>query len=205
MSQPANFLLSVSIQKYLRYTLCLLALVAFGGCTTYVTNEKKSAELISPIAALDIEFVENREIQGRLETVTHGGHGVRDWTKQQTQARRDVPLMLSLAKNGLTSILKPQLEGRKLEVANRGASNQAYKNSLLVVPKHYLVECGAMSLICQTSIYFEAKLHDNALDTTVWSADFKVGAPMGAEQTEDTIRSFYQSVVERLVSARVIL
>jgi hypothetical protein len=183
---------------------CLVGIAMLAGCSTFVSNEKRSQESFAPASSLAIAFVENPNMMGTLATLTDRGTKVKDWSKQQEQVKRDVPVMLSLARKGLLEDLKPRLEARKLSVAIE-APTQPAGISLTIKPKRYFVECGAGSVICQTSITFEVLLTDSKLSAPVWSADFKTGALLGMEQTEAFSKDFYRSVVERLVSAKVIL
>lgn len=181
---------------------CFIGIAVLGGCSTFVSNEKRNHESFAPASSLALAFVENPEMKGTLETLAQRGSTV-NWAKQQAQVKRDVPMMLSLARKGLLTDLKPRLEARKLSVAIE-APPQSTVMSLIVKPKHYFVECGSMAAICQTSVTFEVLLIDPRLNAPVWSADFKTGALLGMEQTEAFAKDFYRSVVERLVLAKVI-
>lgn len=204
MIHPIVFPLPTYDIRWWRSIVFLVGVVMLTGCSTFVSNEKRSVESYVPGSSLSIIFVENPTMLGTLETLVQQGGKVKDWSKQQAQAKRDIPVMLSLARKGLLTVLKPQLEARNLNVAVE-ASTQSTRARLSIKPTHYFVECGAMSLICQTSITFEVVLADSRFNVPVWSADFKVGALLGMEQTGDVLQDFYRTVLERLVSAKVIL
>lgn len=172
------------------------------GCSTFVSNERRGPDPSTPVSSVSIAFVENPTMKGTFQTLVRKGVEA-DWSKQETQAGRDVPVMLSHVKKGLLTDLKPRLERRRLSVAIE-APGKPTSISLVVTPKHYFVECGKNSLICNTSITFDVRLIDPKLGTPVWSADFKAGALLGMEQTPAMADDFYRAVVERLVAAKVI-
>ncbi|MFS2035537.1 hypothetical protein ACEN8I_16065 [Polaromonas sp. CT11-55] len=180
----------------------LLGLVMLVGCSTFVSNEKRGPDPSTPVSSVSIVFVENPALKGTYETLVKKGFEV-DWSKQEAQAQRDVPVMLSHVRKGLATDLKPRLERRRLSVAIE-APAQPTSTSLIITPKRYFVECGKASIICQTSITFDVRLIDPKLSTPVWSADFKAGALLGMEQTPAMADDFYRAVVERLVAAKVI-
>lgn|GEM_PF-3196906 len=196
--------------SFARSTLCLrgiaslCGLIMLAGCSTFVSNERRGPEPFAPASSLSISLIENPAITGTFETVIQRGFAVKDWSKQEAQARRDVPVMLSHVRNGLLTELKPRLERRRISVTT-GAPGQSSGISLIIKPKHYFVECGRSSVICQTSVTFDVRLIDPKLSTPVWSADFKAGALLGMEQTPAMADDFYRAVVERLIAAKVIL
>lgn len=172
------------------------------GCSTFVSNERRGPDPSTPVSSVGIAFVENPTMKGTFERLVKKGSTV-DWSKQEAQAQRDVPAMLSHVRKGLLTDLKPRLERRRLSVVTE-ALGQSKSISLVITPKHYFVECGKATITCQTSITFDVRLIDPKLSTPVWSADFKAGALLGMEQTPAMADDFYRAVVERLVAAKVI-
>ncbi|WP_157214616.1 hypothetical protein [Polaromonas sp. CF318] len=185
-----------------RSIAALLGLIMLAGCSTFVSNERRGPDPFTPVSSMSIAFVENPTLKGAYETLVQKGYAV-DWSKQEAQAQRDVPVMLSHVRKGLLTELKPRLERRRLSVAIE-APDQATSISLVITPKRYFVECGKASIICQTSITFDVRLIDHKLSTPVWSADFKAGALLGMEQTPAMADDLYRAVVERLVAAKAI-
>jgi hypothetical protein len=185
-----------------RNIAAFLGLVMLVGCSTFVSNERRGPDPFAPVSTVSIAFVESPALRGTYETLVKRGSEV-DWSKQEAQAQRDVPMMLSHVRKGLLTELKPRLERRRLNVVVE-APGQPASISLVITPKRYFVECGKASIICQTSITFDVRLIDAKLSTPVWSADFKAGALLGMEQTPAMADDFYRAVVERMVAAKVI-
>ena len=180
----------------------ILGLIMLVGCSTFVSNERRGPDPSTPVSSVSIAFVENPAMKGTFERLVKQGSTV-DWSGQEAQAKRDVPVMLSHVRKGLLTDLKPRLERRRLSVVTE-ALGQPTSISLVVTPKHYFVECGKATITCQTSITFDVRLIDPKLSAPVWSADFKAGALLGLEQTPAMADDFYRAVVERLVAAKVI-
>ena len=118
-------------------------------------------------------------------------------------ALRDSAEIMAMAKDGLTTYLKPMLELKKVQVPPL-PEYASTAGVLSIKPVLYSVDCGAMALICQVSVLFDVNLIDREFSRTEWSAQFKVGAPMGAKQDQKVAENMFSSMVEKLVAAKLI-
>jgi hypothetical protein len=184
----------------------LLSVLLLQACTTLVANEKMHSSVKAPASTVRITVTETA-IRGRLSAYLSAGSNISKGTPTQiklnAQAQRDVPKMLQLAKTGVSTSLTPLLQKRGIQVLGESESLPSNGN-INIITKSYAVECGQGTVICQTSVLFEVWFVDNVHGGPVWSADFKVGAPMGGEQNEQVFENFYSSVMDKLTSLKLI-
>jgi hypothetical protein len=113
-------------------------------------------------------------------------------------ARDGVPVVTAVLKDGVEGVLVPMLKARGI-VANDAVSAQGL---LHIRPQSGYTDC--TPLACQHSVVVLVTLTEKSGVKPVWTGSFKVGAPWPADHTPETARNFYDAVVNKLASQKLV-
>lgn len=186
--------------RYLAVSAFTLAVLC--GCTTHVRSERIANTEVKQYLELQLYFKDAKP-PGRYVFSSH-----RDEKAPKPpeflleRAAKEVPQLRALAQAAVETYLRPELEKRGVSV--QASSEIAVKGLLSIQPIEFVGECGRHNSICQTSVLFDVSLINIQTRTMVWNAQINVGAPMGLSQTEAVAQNFYGTVIDRLVSAKLI-
>ena len=134
-----------------------------------------------------------------LVSASYGTIG--DLRPARGKAQSEVPLLQQLLRQGVDSDFKASLSKYVDIEPNTRSNNRA--PSLSFNPIGAMVECGNLNLVCQASLRVMVTLTGEGR-RTLWSATYKVGAPMNGTNDAEVMRVFFADVLSRLESHRII-
>lgn len=181
-----------------------LTMALLSACTTFVSNEAVENPKGKAFQKMHVDYVDEVP-RGAAVYDTGGVSREKSKVPEKVLAlgKRDVPVILALSKEGVGKYLVPQLREKGVDATAPAVSDDA--PWLQIRPVSYVVECGAGNLICQTSVSYQVSLTTLVQDEApLWSASFKVGAPMGGTQDEAVSQAFYTAVADRLGSNKLL-
>lgn len=188
--------------KFLGLVVGVLSIAQLTACTTFVSNEVVQNPKGRSFQALHVSYV-NEVPKGAAVYDGGGAKGAPIPDRVDAVGKRDMPAILSFAKEGVGKYLVPLLKDKGVDATAPNTSDDT--PMLQIRPVYYVVECGAGNFICQTSVSFQVSLSPVGSDEApLWSARFKVGAPMGGEQDTTTAQAFYTTLVDKLASNKLL-
>lgn len=181
---------------------CVLAVVQLTACTTFVSNEVVENPKGRSFRTLHVSYI-NELPRGILTFDSGGVRNGKAPDRVEAVGKRDVPAIVALSKEGVGKYLVPLLKDMGVDAT---ASNSSEDVPMLQIrPVSYAVECGSGNFICQASVSFQVSLTSvGANEAPLWSARFKVGAPMGGEQDTTVAQAFYTALADKLGSNKLL-
>lgn len=179
-----------------------VAVVQLTACTTFVSNEVVQNPKGRSFQTLHVSYV--NELPKGIAVFDGGGvKGAKAPEKVELVGKRDVPAILAFSKEGVGKYLLPLLKDKGVDATAPNTSEEV--PMLQIRPVSYAVECGSGNFICQSSVAFQVSLTlVGSDDAPLWSARFKVGAPMGGEQDTTVAQAFYTSLADKLGSNKLL-
>jgi hypothetical protein len=183
----------------MRRLLLVLGVLVLAGCTSFRERESVGSVPAQPLDKLRIFVSDTQITRVNLATVTQSGlRG--NFAPAQQKAQADIPLLQQLLKQGADTDLKAALSKYVDVQVNAGAVDRT--PLLSFNPIGAMVECGQYNLVCQASLRVNVSLI--AERRSLWTATYKVGAPMNGTNDAEVMRVFFADVISRLESHKFI-
>lgn len=181
---------------------CVLAVVQLTACTTFVSNEVVENPKGRSFRTLHVSYI-NEIPRGVAVFDSGGARNGKVPERVEAVGKRDVPAIVALSKEGVGKYLVPLLKDKGVDATAPNTSEDV--PMLQIRPVSYAVECGSGNFICQASVSFQVSLTSVGADeAALWSARFKVGAPMGGEQDTTVAQAFYTALTDKLGSNKLL-
>jgi hypothetical protein len=177
----------------------VFCLVILSGCTSFRERETVGAIPAQPLVAMRVVVLDTQITNIGLVTASYGPIG--DFGPARRKAQSEVPLLQQLLRQGVESDFKAALSKYVDIEPNIRSNNRA--PSLSFNPIGAMVECGNLNVVCQASLRVMVTLTGEGR-RTLWSATYKVGAPMNGTNDAEVMRVFFADVISRLESHRII-
>ena len=180
----------------------VVTMLQLTACTTFVSNEVVQNPKGRTFQTLHLSYI-NEFPKGIAVFDSGGVRGAKPPDKVEAVGKRDVPAILAFSREGVGKYLVPLLKDKGVDATALNTSDDV--PLLQIRPVSYAVECGSGNFICQTSVAFQVSLTSvGSEDAPLWSARFKVGAPMGGEQDTTVAQAFYVTLVDKLASNKLL-
>jgi hypothetical protein len=180
----------------MRKLLLVFGLLVLVGCTSFREREHLVSVPAQPFDKLRIEVP---DIKITRVGITYSP-GFINKNQPRDKAQSEVPLLQQLLKQGANTDLKTALSNY-VDV-REGSGTGGGIPFLSFVPISATVECGNMNMVCQASLRVDVSLMVDR--RSLWSATYKVGAPMNGKNDAEVMRVFFADVISRLESHRFI-
>lgn len=180
----------------MRRALLVLGLLVLAGCTSFRERETVGSVPTQPFENLRI-MVSDTQITRVGITYSPGAI---NRNQPLEKAQSEVPLLQQLLKQGAKTDLKSALS-RYVNVLE-GSGTGGGVPLLSFSPIGAMVECGNLNVVCQASLRVNVSLIADR--RSLWTATYKVGAPMNGTNDAEVMRVFFADVISRLESHRFI-
>jgi hypothetical protein len=180
----------------MRKLLLILGVLALAGCTSFRERETVGSVPAQPFDNLRI-MVSDTQIT--TVGITYSP-GFINKNQPREKAQSEMPLLQQLLKQGANTDLKSALS--KYVTVQPGTGTGGGIPLLSFAPIGATVECGNMNVVCQASLRVNVSLIADR--RSLWTATYKVGAPMNGTNDAEVMRVFFADVISRLESHRFI-
>ena len=96
-------------------------------------------------------------------------------------------------------MVSDELKKNKVAIFKKPTSESM---QLSMSPSRGRAECAP--IVCNYSLYISVGLYSRKINKSVWSGQFKVGAPLGGEQNAEIIKNFADTLISKLKSDKLI-
>ena len=194
------------MKRLFLYPYILIMIIMASGCATVVKGTKKMDGYDKKLSSLSVMWQNNptlsfqiRKTAGLavLATITEGN---------KDESRKNLGALMGMLVSQSSGAVSDKLRAKGVSVitlANDSpTSPKGLQHLIKVYPDFAGSECSAIS--CSHNAGLLVTVWDFDLKKTVWQGDFKVGAPLGGEVTNQLLTSFLDSLISELQKSQLL-